>query len=82
MINAAPRFEVVVMVANYDCYDRITGWRGRRAAVAHTAAWAHAVCNRFDVDHDIYAEVREIATGKRVVREFAPIEWSEEDFPF
>ena len=79
MASTAPRFEVVVMVANYDCYDRITGWRGRRAAVTQTAGWAHALCDRFDIDHDIYAEVREIATGKRVMRQPAPapveVEW-------
>jgi hypothetical protein len=80
---SAPRYEVVVFVANYDCYDRITGWRGRRIAVANTKSWALALCDRQDFDHDIHAEVRDIATGKRVVPDFAPIDWSLEDqIPF
>jgi hypothetical protein len=64
----APRFEIVRFVARYDDRDCIVGWAGRRIAVAETQAWAHVLADREDYDHDVYAEVREIATGKRVRR--------------
>lgn len=83
MTNTAPRYEVVAFVANYDCYDRITGWSARRIAVTQTKAWAIALAARQDIDYDFHCEAREIATGKRVVREFAPIDWSNEEvIPF
>ena len=79
MTNTAPRYEVLAFVANYDNYDRITGYRGRRIAVTQTKDWALAIAAREECDCDIYFEAREIATGKRVVREFAPIDWSNEE---
>lgn len=75
----APRFEIVRYVANYNDYDAITSWTGRRIAVAETQAWAHVLADREDYDHDVYAEVREIATGKRVRRQ---VEASAIDYVF
>lgn len=75
----APRFEIVRYVARYNDYDAIVGWAGRRVAVANTQAWAHALADREDYDHDVYAEVREIATGKRVRRH---VEAPAFDWPF
>lgn len=81
---ATPRFEVLAFVANYDCYDRITGWYGRRIAVTQTKAWALAIRDREECDYDIRFEAREIATGKTVYRrDPAPANWAgEEVVPF
>lgn len=68
--SSAPRFEVVRVTAIHNDYDAIAGWSFRRLAVTQTAAWAHVLAAREDFDHDLYAEVREIGTGRRVYREW------------
>jgi hypothetical protein len=80
MTNAAPRFAIVRYIASYNDYDAIAGWYGSRIGVAHTKAWALALRDREDNDYDVYTEVREIATGKLVRREFAPVAY--DDCPF
>lgn len=65
---ATPRYEVIVRIANFDDYDRIIGWHCRRVAVTQTAGWAIVLRDRQDMDYDMDAEVREIATGKTVYR--------------
>ena len=80
MTNAAPRFIVIQYVAHYNDLDAITRWQGSRIGVAHTKAWALALKEREDADYDVYTEVREIATGKLVRREFAPVAF--DDCPF
>ena len=77
---AAPRFEVVRLVGQYDCYDRIVGWTARRIAVAQTAGWAHAIAAREDHDYDITAEVRDLTTGRRVYRQWPAVSF--DDCPF
>lgn len=80
MTNTAPRFVIIRYLASYNDYDAIAGWQGSRIGVAHTKAWALALRDREDSDHDVYAEVREIAAGKLVRREFAPAAF--DDCPF
>lgn len=80
MTNTAPRFAIVRYVAQYNDYDCQIGWQGSRVGVAYTKAWALALRDREDFDHDVYAEVRDLATGCLVRREFAPIAW--DDCPF
>ena len=83
MAKTAPRFEVLEFVANYDCYDRITGWYGRRIAVTQTKGWALAIRDREENDYDIRYEVRDIATGKTVYHDHLPTYWAnEEAVPF
>lgn len=71
------RFEIIRLVANFDDRDCITGWRGRQVAVTETAAWAFKLIEREDFDHDVRVEVRDIATGKRVHRQFAPVNFGD-----
>jgi len=68
MTNAARRFAVIRTIAHFDEYDRIIGWSQRQIATTHTKAWALALRDREDFDHDVGAEVRYIATGKLVRR--------------
>ena len=74
----APKFEIIRLTARYDDYDRIVGWTGRRVATAETEAWAFVLNDREDQDYDVRSEVRQITTGKRIHRAFAPVA----DLPF
>lgn len=77
-MTTAPNFEIIRLTARYDDYDCVVGWSGRRVAVAYTEAWAFVLNDREDQDYDVRSEVREVATGKRVHRTFAPVT----DLPF